>query len=147
VRWTVRRFRWRTRPVENPWCFFEGHGRYSVNVLVVCDWERRITNFVQVFMGAAPHTVVQPAASGTAPPVATSSCGSTYSVTRGCWHLSTSSCRTKAQAQLRRTTRTSTTSTHVGVLLPSRSLACSRGAGQDCGNYDFHVEQAEMTTR
>ena len=49
-------------PSVNPWCFFDRHGRYSVNVLVVCDWAGRITNLVPGFTGAAPDTVVQAAA-------------------------------------------------------------------------------------
>jgi len=43
----------------DPWCFFDRHMRYSVNVLVACDWDLRITSLVQGFTGAAPYAVVQ----------------------------------------------------------------------------------------
>ena len=49
-------------PSVDPWCYFDRHRRYSVNVLVVCDWDLRIISLVQGFTGAAPDTVVQAAA-------------------------------------------------------------------------------------
>ena len=49
-------------PSVDPWCFFDRHKRYSVNVLISCDWDLRITSVVQGFTGAVPETVVQAAA-------------------------------------------------------------------------------------
>jgi len=46
-------------PSVDPWCFFDRHKRYSVNVLIACDWDLRITSLVQGFTGAVPDTVVQ----------------------------------------------------------------------------------------
>jgi len=46
-------------PSVDPWCFFDRHKRCSVNVLVACDWDLRITSLVQAFTGAVPDTVVQ----------------------------------------------------------------------------------------
>ena len=46
-------------PSFDPWCFLERHKRYSVNVLIACDWDLRITSLVQGLTGAVPDTVVQ----------------------------------------------------------------------------------------
>jgi len=47
-------------PSVDPWCYFDRHRRYSVNVLVVCYWDLRIVSLGQGFTGA--DTVVQAAA-------------------------------------------------------------------------------------
>jgi len=49
-------------PSVDPWCYFDRHRHYSVNALVVCDWDLRIISLVQGFTGAAPDTVVKAAA-------------------------------------------------------------------------------------
>jgi len=46
-------------PSVDPWCVLERHKRYSVNVLIACDWDLRVTSLVQGFTGAVPDTVVQ----------------------------------------------------------------------------------------
>ena len=49
-------------PSVESWCFLDRHKPCSVNVLVSCDWDVRITVVVQCFTGAVPATVVQAAA-------------------------------------------------------------------------------------
>ena len=45
-------------PRVDPWCFFDRHKRYNVNLLIACDWDLRITKLVQGFTGAVRDTVV-----------------------------------------------------------------------------------------
>lgn len=46
-------------PSVNPWTFYDRKGRYRASILLVCDWDLRVTSLVQGFTGAAPDTVVQ----------------------------------------------------------------------------------------
>ena len=49
-------------PGVDPWCCFDRHKCYSVNVLISCDWDLQITSVVQGFTREVPDTVVQAAA-------------------------------------------------------------------------------------
>ena len=47
------------QPALHPWSYYDRKGRYSLNVVITCDWHGYITNVVQGCTGAAPDAFVQ----------------------------------------------------------------------------------------
>ena len=47
------------QPALHPWAYYDRKQRYSLNGLITCDWDCRITNCVLGCTGAAPDTYVQ----------------------------------------------------------------------------------------
>jgi len=47
------------QPALHPWAYYDRKQRYSLNGLITCDWDCRITNVVLGCTGAAPDTYVQ----------------------------------------------------------------------------------------
>jgi len=47
------------QPALHPWAYFDRKRRYSLNGLITCDWDFRVTNFVLGCTGEAPGTYVE----------------------------------------------------------------------------------------
>jgi len=56
------------QPALDPWAYYDRKQRYSLNMLITCDWDCRITNVVLGCTGAAPDTYVQSTAAWHRPP-------------------------------------------------------------------------------